>query len=205
MPLEKKDVPRPSGLSFVHRNDSDGRCLPESAPNMVRAAGCVFVKGTASGWSRRDLATWLLCHYAPATARAGTVTAQRGLAFDAVDDMLLEEIVLDARNKTLRLLADLAFPSLAATRARDLIAQGSVTRVTTEGSFFHAPVSLARLRLHERVESLFVADWLNFPSDYRSVELCRACGALGFARARPPHDAWCPRLDAEETFNLASA
>jgi hypothetical protein len=77
------------------------------------------------------------------------------------------------------LLADLAFPSLAAPRARALIASGGIA--ADRGAY--APVSLARMRLADRVASLFVADWLNDPTDYRKITHCRACGGIAF---RPP-------------------
>lgn len=210
LPKPKSNPLRESGLHFRHdapANPFGAAGTP--AAQSIREAGCAFVRGTASGWSRRDLAAWLLCHYAPATARANGAAPSNARAFasEAVDDALLEEIILDARVKTLRLLADLAFPSLAAARARELLAHGAVARVSFYGGALHAPVALARLRLSERVESLFVADWLNAPFDYRSIDLCRACGALAVGHVPPEHETWCPRAtdESDATVSRASA
>lgn len=159
----------------------------------VRGAGVAFVRGATLGLRRRDLANWLLCHYAPCAVPATTEdTGTRPPALErTVDDGILARVIVDARAHVLRLLRDLTMPLLASPVARLAIAAGAVASRRDDGGGVHfVPVSLARLRLHERVGSLFVADYLNCPLDYRALRVCRDCGELSFT-GELDHAGWC--------------
>lgn len=167
----------------------------------VRQAATEFVRGTTFGWGRRELATWLVCHYSPclvtdATAKPdaqGACRASLSAASSHLDDERVEQLILDARSSVLRLLSDLGWASQAANLARDAIGSGHVIEMRDPlGQLSWAPVGRTKMRLAERVSSLFIADALNNPRDYRNVTLCRYCGELGFS-ARTNHPSWCER------------
>jgi hypothetical protein len=177
--------------------------LPNSKRSPVREAACEFVRGTAFGWGREELARWLVCQYSPclvvdATVHPdGTRTDQPGVAATLstasyrLDDDRLEQLILDARSSVLNLLSDLAWESHRVQLSRTMIAKGSVIKQRDgKGGFWWMPVGRKRMRLAERVSSLFVADALNAPFDYRHVALCRECGELGFSTPIA-HEASC--------------
>jgi hypothetical protein len=60
----------------------------------------------------------------------------------------------------------------------------------TTGAIGYAPVRYAEMRLVDRVVSLFVADYLTRPNDYRRLVTCEECGDLAFD-GLPRHAAWC--------------
>ncbi len=167
----------------------------------VRKAAAEFVRGTTFGWGRRELATWLVCHYSPclvsdATAQKDTqqgCTASLSAASAHLDDERVEQLILDARCSVLRLLSDLGWASQAASLGRDAIGSGFVIEQRDPlGQLIWAPVGRNRMRLADRVGSLFIADSLNNARDYRNVTLCRYCGELGFSE-KANHPSWCER------------
>ena len=162
--------------------------IPESRLERVRFAAAAFMRGTTLGWGRRDLAEWLVCQYAPCTVKPEEDveellrrTAPSGHDI-RLDDMTVERVVLDARARALRLLADLVVPWQASPIARLAVASGIVlSQRDPRGGIAHAPVDLPGMRLGERIASLFIADYLNRPTEYRWVMMCRECGELAFA------------------------
>jgi hypothetical protein len=159
----------------------------------VRGAASAFLRGTTAGWSRRELADWLVCQYAPCAATPlYPESAEEAPASErTVDEGILERVILDARGRALRLLADLVAPSQASPIARLAVACGRVaSQRDVRGGIAYSPVGLKRMRLGDRVASLFVADYLNHPSDYRWVTMCRECGEVAFA-ADLEHASWC--------------
>lgn len=166
---------------------------PESRLDRVRGAGAAFIRGTTIGWSRRDLANWLVCHYAPCAATPiGVDTDILPPACERVlDEGILERVILDARADVLRLLGDLVVPWQASPLARLAIATGAVVaQRDARGAVAYSPVALKRLRFSERVASLFLADYLNQPLDYRWLMMCRECGELSFTDELE-HATWC--------------
>ena len=166
---------------------------PHSRLDRVRGAGAAFQRGTTVGWGRRELADWLMCQYAPCAATPlDAESSELPPAFErTLDEGILERVIVDARARALRLLADLVDPSQASPIARLAVACGTVVPQRDErGGIAYSPVRLRRLRLSERVASLFIADYLNHPTDYRWVMLCRECGELSFA-ADLEHASWC--------------
>lgn len=181
-----------------HRNPSPLRLaeitpIPQSRLDRVRGAGAAFVRGTTLGWTRRDLADWLVCQYAPCAASSiYPEGAELPPASErTLDDGLVERVILDARGHVLRLLADLVVPWQASPVARLAIASGTVIAQRDErGGVAYSPVALRRMRLAERAASLFVADYLNRPTEYRWLMTCRDCGELSFA-TELAHASWC--------------
>lgn len=178
----------PSGLRLSATTPA-----PESRLDRVRAAAAAFVRGTTVGWSRRELADWLVCHYAPCAAAPlypertdGPPSSER-----SVDETVVERVIHDARGRALRLLADLVVPWQASPVARLAVASGIVmSQRDDRGAVAYVPVGLRRMRLSERVASLFIADYLNRPTEYRWVMMCRECGELSFA-TELAHSEWC--------------
>lgn len=174
-------------------------CSPASPASPIREAAAEFVRGTTFGWGRRDLAAWLVCHYSPCLVADAAVHPDgiRSLAPNLspasvrLDDECIERLILDARCSVLKLLADLAWPSEATARAQNAIGAGHVIATPDRRGDRHwAPVGRRRMRLAERVGSLFIADALEHPLDYPGLSLCRACGELGFG-AKAVHQAGC--------------
>lgn len=169
------------------------------AASPVRDAAIDFVRGTAFGWGRRELASWLVCQYSPCLVVDAAVHPDRSRALAdnvttallPIEDELLERLILDARCSTLKLLADLPWPTEAEAHTRAARAAGHVVSTCdARGRRRWAPVGRRRMRLADRVASLFVADYLDTPSDYRITSLCRACGELVFG-PKAEHQARC--------------
>ena len=159
----------------------------------ARAAGAAFVRGSTLGWTRHDLANWLVCQYAPcAMPPTDEDRGARPPALErTLDDGIFARVILDAHDRVLRLLSDLALPLTASPIARIAVASGMVARRRgADAPVEHAAVALSRLRIHERVESLFVADYLNRPLEYARLRICRDCGELSFTGVLE-HAGWC--------------
>jgi hypothetical protein len=166
----------------------------------VREAAAEFVRGTTFGWSRRDLAHWLVRQYSPCLVADAVVHPDGDPAElppsapEGLEEERVERLILDARSSVLRLLADLAWPSEAGVRAKRAIAAGHViATLDNQGRRHWGPVGRKRMRLADRVASLFLADALEHPLDYPGVSLCRSCGELGFG-ARSAHQRECDHV-----------
>jgi ribosomal protein S27AE len=166
---------------------------PHNRLDRVRGAGRAFLRGTTVGWSRRELADWLVCQYAPCAATPPDAERKElpPACERTLDEGILERVILDARGRVLTLLADLVVHSQGSPIARLAVACGTVVAQHDErGGIAYSPVRLRRMRLSERVASLFIADYLNHPNDYRSVKVCPECGDVSFA-ADAEHASWC--------------
>ncbi|MBN9159795.1 MAG: hypothetical protein J0I07_02430 [Myxococcales bacterium] len=172
-----------------------------STPSSVRLAAAEFVRGTTFGWGRLELASWLVSHYSPCLAADAVVhpdgrgySAPLSAASTHLDDERIERLILDARCSVLCLLSELPWPSRAAAMAKRAIGAGFVIAARNRGGKQSwAPVGRKRMRLAERVGSLFIADALDNPHDYSNLSLCRSCGELGFGAGAPAHESGCRR------------
>lgn len=186
----------------------DDTPVPESRLDRVRTAATAFMRGTTVGWSRRDLADWLVCQYAPCAASPLCPESADlpPAAERTLDEGMIEGVILEARARALRLLADLVVPWQASPIARLAVASGTViSQRDLRGGVAYSPVKLKRLRLADRVGSLFIADYLNRPTDYRWIMMCRECGELSFADELE-HSSWCAASpDAWTAFTAAEA
>ena len=184
-----------------HARIAIARHVQEPSIERVRGAGSAFLRGTAAGWGRRELADWLVCQYAPCAATPlYPESAEEAPAWErTIDEGILERVILDARGRALRLLADLVVPSLASPIARLAVACGTVVAERdVRGGIAYSPVGQRRMRLGERVASLFIADYLNQPADYRWVTTCRECGEVAFATPLE-HASWCAGMSNAST------
>ena len=174
-------------------------------PDRLRGAASAFLRGTTLGWGRRELADWLVCQYAPCAATPLYEESARELPASerTVDEGILERVILDARACALRLLGELVTPSQASPIARLAVACGTVIAQRDGlGGIAYSPVGRKRMRLADRVSSLFIADYLNHPHEYRSVTICRECGELAFAAEDVEHESWCAATpEARATFS----
>jgi len=182
------------------------RSVPASRLERVRAAGAAFIRGTTQGWNRRELATWLVDQYAPCvTPPFHMETANLPPVMDTpLDEGFINRLILDARDRVLQLLAELVVPWEATPRARLAVACGAVAPERDErGAIAYYPVRLMRMRLAQRVSALFLADYLNRPTEYRWLMLCSECGELAFS-AELAHGSWC-EASPEEWIALTPA
>jgi len=187
--ISTSDIPGNPSLSRL----APRIAIPQSRLDRVRGAGVAFVRGTLLGCSRRDLADWLVCQYAPSVTPP--LYAERNDyppgSEAPLDDAFLQSVIVEARVRVLELLADLVVPWRATSIARLAVACGTVAPERDAcGGVAYAPVRLTRMRLSQRVGSLFIADYLNRSVDYRWVMMCCGCGELAFA-AELAHASWC--------------
>lgn len=194
---------RPSPLRHAEHTP-----LPESRLDRVRLAAVAFMRGTSSGWGRRELAEWLVCHYSPCTAKPlfPERADESKLSDRTVDETTVERVILDARMRALRLLGDLVVPWQACPITRLAVASGIVLSERDQrGAVAYSPVGKKKMRLSERVASLFIADYLNQPTEYRWVMTCRECGELSFA-TELEHGITCDASpDSWKAFTAAEA
>jgi hypothetical protein len=137
-----------------------------------RAAGLAFVNGVGTGWTKSDLARWLLGPYREATCQlAGT---ERDRAYGPVDDACIDRLLREARAHVVHWLeqsdewVDHAW--LAIREGRIL----QTAHANDEVGF--VPVDLPRMRLADRVTSLFAVDRLARGDDYDTkLVVCHRC------------------------------
>lgn len=157
-----------------------------------RGAALAFMSGVAIGWDKVDLALWLTGPYARATrhAKRGERVADVGAfseqARESIEDETIEELVLRVRGQLIAALESAALSDGSLDFAEEAVSRGLVRRATSaEGEQVWVPVDAARLRLKDRVASLFAADFLNSPTDYRALVVCHRCESVTFdANAR---------------------
>ena len=146
-------------------------------PETPRQAAVLFVREAAqAGWGRRELADWLVCHYGPCVT--GSDDSPRRSPFPPAEDWsdpspvtlresTIGELCAAARMRMIALLEDLRDRDTGESIARSMIARGLVFGERDEhGAVAYLPVNRRQLRLADRLASLFVADYLNFPFDY---------------------------------------
>lgn len=148
----------------------------------ARAAGFVFVSGARYGWARRELATWLVHDYGsaallPTTSRR--TTSDRGAG--ELRDATVTRLVSAARRHVVEMLGTAMTSWNGASFARDMVDGGLVIGVSDgTGGIGYAPIDRARMRLVDRVASLFIADYLTRPRDYESIVVCPVCDEVSF-------------------------
>jgi hypothetical protein len=155
----------------------------EDVAARCRTAALEFTNG-AEGWTKADLAAWLVGPYRAAT-RSGSVppppsspsgTHRRSIEPAAVDDMLT-----DAHVRVLAVLENVAISRDKTTFAQRLAADNTLLRVTDrQGNAGWIPVAAPRMRLATRVLTLFAADALSRPGVYESLTVCHRCEHVRF-------------------------
>jgi len=162
-----------------------------------REAGVAFVQGTTGPFGPRELATWLVEHYEPATAPTRSIVRRSSPPGDRrIDEATLERVVLDARARLFEMLDKCTTAWSGESFARDMVDGKLVVGVQDEGGAIgYAPVRYRDMRLVDRVVSLFVADYLTRPSDYVTLIGCEECGDLAYDGV-PSHAHWCEKPPA---------
>jgi hypothetical protein len=81
--------------------------------------------------------------------------------------------------------------SAGSPSAKRMVDEGLVVGVLDGQMLGYAPIDHRRMRLVDRIRSLFVSDYLTRPGDYRTFQVCD-CGLVTFDPA-PAHYPDCER------------
>ncbi len=162
-------------LSHLDRISLD----PADVATACRDAGVAFLE--TRRWSKRDLAQWLIESYQFATLRGnggGVAPKHTGtVAKETVVDLVerVRDEVTDALDHVLT--GDPSF-------ADECLHAGMVQPLKLgSGRVLYVAMNHKSLRLADRVLSLFAADYLMRPQDYRcKLSVCETCRAVSFER-----------------------
>lgn len=166
-------------------NDSRFRLLPSDmnvldVADRARAAGFVFISSSRWGWGKRDLANWLVHDYRPAVLAASARPRTEASSAKA-DEPSTTKLVASARRRVVEMLADCCTSWAGTDFASESIENGIVIGVSDDaGTIGYAPVHQGRMRLVDRVASLFIADFLTRPRDYEQLVVCGSCDEVSF-------------------------
>lgn len=150
-----------------------------------REAALAFMAGVASGWDKLDLAFWLTGPYARATRHAKR--GERDIAVDDGEELSehdIEELVTRVRGQLIASLEKAALEYGSLEFAEEAMERGLVRQmVDDEDRDVWIPLDGSRMRLRDRVRSLFAADYLNTPYAYAELFVCHRCEAVVFDEA----------------------
>ncbi len=157
-------------------------CTVESISTECRRAAVAFMSSASSGWDKLDLAFWLTGPYARAVRHARHGERVTALATaPVVEDASVQELVARVHQELLESLVVATHREGALDFADPAVATGHVRKaVDGDGVGVWIPVDLPRMRLLDRVRSLFSADYLNAPDAYTELYVCAQCGGLVF-------------------------
>lgn len=157
-----------------------------SVSEECRDAALAFMTGVAVGWTKLDLGRWLTGPYARATRHSAHGERTAVSAAGAIDPSAVEDVLMGTRARLLAALEKAALSSGALGFAEEAIERAFVRRAFDEDGFeAWVPVDGARMRLRDRVSSLFVADYLNDPMSYRALYVCHRCENVVFDERAP--------------------
>jgi hypothetical protein len=176
-----------SGPAPVLLNDGATR---ETVALECRSAALDFMSGVGHGWTKLELVRWLIGPYANAVRhgidgeRTPAVPSKRRRG--AVRPETIEELLVATRGKVLAALEKAALGDGMLDFVEDALEHDFVHRAFGEdGREVWIPMDRPRMRLRDRVEALFSADYLNDPVGYGSLYVCHRCEAVVFdAHAR---------------------
>lgn len=177
-------------LAFA-ANRREPRVLEEGATRASVSAECrraalAFVTGSASGWSKRELALWLTGPYADATRHCAHGERTAVVVDKTVQVGAVEALVATTRRRWVSALEDAAQSDGALEFAETAIDQGFVQRAVDVQRFeVWVPADRPRMRLEERVGALFAADYLNDPVAYGALRVCHLCEVVAFDEDGP--------------------
>ena len=152
----------------------------QSIGEECREAALSFMSGVAAGWDKLDLALWLTGPYARATRhyKHGERVVHAG---EEIAAQTIESLVTHVRGQLIASLEKAALELGALEFTEDTVERGLVQQmVDAEERAAWVPVDGARMRLRDRVRSLFTADYLNAPYAYTELFVCHRCEAVVF-------------------------
>lgn len=154
----------------------------ESIAEECRDAALSFMAGVARGWDKRELALWLTGDYARATRHRTHGERVATLAFGAeISDVSIEDLLTHVRGQLIASLEKAALDLGFLDFVEEVVERGLVRQVTdADGRDAWIPVDGARMRLRDRLRSLFTADYLNAPYSYAELFVCHRCEAVVF-------------------------
>ena len=154
----------------------------ESVAAECREAALAFVNGVAAGWDKLDLVLWLTGPYARATGHLPRGERVAGLDDETeLTDDSIEELVTRVRSILIAALETAALGEGTLDFAVEAMDRGLVRRAEDlDGEIVWVPADLTRMRLKDRVRSLFAADYLNDPGAYVDLYVCHRCENVVF-------------------------
>lgn len=149
----------------------------DSVAAECRQAALAFVNGVASGWDKLDLVLWLTGPYARATRHVSRGERVAGLGEENdVSSDTIEELVTRTRSRIVASLETAALADGTLDFAVDAMDRAMVRRaLDVDGEVVWVPADNTRMRLEDRVRSLFAADYLNDPGAYAALYVCHRC------------------------------
>jgi hypothetical protein len=170
---------------------SDARVCPllpgirvTEVADACRSAALGFAWSAHHGWGRRELARWLVGPYAHAVAATRSLRAsgtRRAVVHRPLDEATVEDLLVTTRAEIIEMLRGVWSWNSDARAVRARIDEGLVAGIVDEASDLgYAPVDNVRMRLVDRVRSLFVADYLTRPGDYAAFAVCDDCDGATF-------------------------
>jgi|GEM_PF-1344643 len=156
---------------------------PEHVAGACRAAALKFLNGVDRGWTKRDLARWLVGPYAHAAwALPGVEEAGRAPRLTAaLSPQRLADLLHSVRDHVVEALD--RSPDGVVTLPVWALSAGAVMRSRhANGERGWIPVDWPRMRLEDRVMSLVAVDALVRPLHYETrLNVCRRCRAVSFS------------------------
>ncbi len=185
-------------LTFTGAPKLEAGATRETVSEECRFAALELMAGAAKGWDKLDLVLWLTGPYHRATRHVprGERTAliapsARRLAFGEtsgqvdedgeVEPEAIEDLIVRVRQQLVASLEKAALDEGVLDFADDALARGIVRKTKDEaGEEVWVPVDVSRMRLRDRLRSLFAADYLNTPEAYIELFVCHRCEAVVF-------------------------
>lgn len=155
----------------------------ETLSEECRDAALSFMTGVGLGWDKLDLALWLTGDYARATRHRqhGERVAAPTRGVDEIPEETIENLLVHVRGQLLASLEMAALELGALDFTEAMVERGLVRRmIDADGRDAWVPVDGVRMRLRDRLESLFAADYLNAPYTYADMFVCPRCEAVVF-------------------------
>lgn len=155
---------------------------PLSIAESCRTAGLAFVNGAAHNWGKRELGRWLVGPYRTAACDIAGAEHDEVLGgwAEPVFTLRLQELLREVTDHVLSALR-MSPDGLVKLPAWALTA-GSVMRSRHAGGVLgFVPIDWPRMRLEDRVMSLFAVDSLLRREDYETaLAICGHCSMVSF-------------------------
>ena len=160
--------------------------------DLARVAAFEIMGCVRTRWGRVELARWLVGPYARATEAAHWV-GEPGAPPPprSVSALEVDEVLKSAHESVVECVRYARSWHVQRGFARRMVDEGLVVGVLDGQLLGYAPIDHRRMRLVDRIRSLFVADYLTRPEDYTTFQVCD-CGVVTFD-SMPAHYPDCER------------